>query len=88
MTDHGEPDDGDLIDEPGKIPVPGEVADAIKTLIRWAGDDPNREGLLDTPKRSSAPPRSPICPRIASSASPSSRACCTVSHGGCRCRSG
>src|ERR1700760_909709 len=25
--------------------------DAVKTLIRWAGDDPEREGLLETPKR-------------------------------------
>ena len=24
---------------------------AVRTLIAWAGDDPNREGLLDTPKR-------------------------------------
>jgi GTP cyclohydrolase I len=24
---------------------------AIKTLIRWAGDDPEREGLLETPER-------------------------------------
>ena len=24
---------------------------AVRTLIRWAGDDPNREGLLDTPAR-------------------------------------
>ena len=24
---------------------------AVKTLIAWAGDDPNREGLLETPKR-------------------------------------
>ncbi len=37
--------------EAGKVPVPLEVADAIRTLIRWSGDDPNREGLLDTPKR-------------------------------------
>ena len=35
----------------GKPPVPDEVQDAIRTLIRWAGDDPAREGLLDTPKR-------------------------------------
>ncbi|CAM3984389.1 GTP cyclohydrolase I FolE [Novosphingobium lubricantis] len=35
----------------GKIAVPGDVQDAIRTLIRWAGDDPAREGLLDTPKR-------------------------------------
>ena len=37
--------------EDGKVPVPDEVQDAIRTLIRWAGDDPSREGLLDTPKR-------------------------------------
>lgn len=37
--------------ENGKIPVPDEVQDAIRTLIRWAGDDPTREGLLDTPAR-------------------------------------
>jgi GTP cyclohydrolase I len=37
--------------EDGKIPVPEEVQDAIRTLIRWSGDDPTREGLIDTPKR-------------------------------------
>ena len=37
--------------EDGKPPVPDDVQDAIRTLIRWAGDDPGREGLLDTPKR-------------------------------------
>jgi GTP cyclohydrolase IA len=36
---------------PEKPPVPDDVADAIRTLIRWAGDDPSREGLIDTPKR-------------------------------------
>lgn len=35
----------------GKPPVPEEVQEAIRTLIRWAGDDPTREGLLDTPSR-------------------------------------
>lgn len=35
----------------GKAPVPKDVQEAIKTLIRWSGDDPAREGLLDTPKR-------------------------------------
>lgn len=25
--------------------------DAVRTLLRWAGDDPKREGLLDTPRR-------------------------------------
>ena len=34
-----------------KIPVPVEVADAVRTIIRWTGDDPEREGLIDTPKR-------------------------------------
>jgi GTP cyclohydrolase I len=38
-------------DARGKPPVPEEVQDAIRTLIRWAGDDPDREGLLDTPAR-------------------------------------
>ena len=36
---------------PAKPPVPQEVQDAIRTLIEWAGDDPTREGLLDTPAR-------------------------------------
>ncbi|WP_448661584.1 GTP cyclohydrolase I FolE [Sphingomonas sp. CJ20] len=31
--------------------VPEGVAEAIRTLIRWAGDDPAREGLVDTPGR-------------------------------------
>ncbi len=42
-------DDDDLAR--GKVPVPAEVQDAVRTLLRWAGDDPRREGLLDTPKR-------------------------------------
>ncbi|MCM2397641.1 GTP cyclohydrolase I FolE [Rhizobium sp. S95] len=28
-----------------------EAEAAVRTLLRWVGDDPNREGLLDTPKR-------------------------------------
>jgi len=39
-------------DDPrGKPPVPDNVPEAVRTLIRWAGDDPEREGLRDTPKR-------------------------------------
>ena len=38
-------------DARGKPPVPENVQDAIRTLIRWTGDDPEREGLRDTPKR-------------------------------------
>lgn len=48
---HEEPEDGDIVAAPAKLPVPEEVADAIRTLLRWAGDDPSREGLIDTPKR-------------------------------------
>jgi len=32
-------------------PSRNEAMHAVKTLIAWAGDDPNREGLIDTPKR-------------------------------------
>jgi len=32
-------------------PERSEVEAAIRTLIRWAGDDPNREGLVETPAR-------------------------------------
>ena len=28
-----------------------EAEEAVKTLIKWAGDNPNREGLKETPKR-------------------------------------
>ena len=28
-----------------------EAEAAVRTLLRWAGDDPDREGLLDTPRR-------------------------------------
>jgi len=28
-----------------------QAEDAVRTLLKWAGDDPAREGLLDTPKR-------------------------------------
>jgi GTP cyclohydrolase I len=32
-------------------PTRDEAEEAVRTLIRWAGDDPAREGLLDTPAR-------------------------------------
>jgi GTP cyclohydrolase I len=32
-------------------PSQKEAEDAVRVLLRWAGDDPTREGLLDTPKR-------------------------------------
>jgi GTP cyclohydrolase I len=44
-------EDGDLVEALGKAPVPADVAEAVRILIRWAGDDPDREGLRDTPAR-------------------------------------
>lgn len=38
----------DLID---KKPSRKEAEEAVRTLIKWAGDDPSREGLLGTPDR-------------------------------------
>lgn len=32
-------------------PSRAEAEDAVRVLLRWAGDDPAREGLLDTPAR-------------------------------------
>jgi GTP cyclohydrolase IA len=35
----------------GGRPNKAEAEAAVQTLIRWAGDDPAREGLIDTPAR-------------------------------------
>jgi GTP cyclohydrolase I len=34
-----------------KRPGRDEALQAVRTLIRWAGDDPDREGLVETPDR-------------------------------------
>lgn len=34
-----------------KKPTREEAEEAVRTLLRWAGDDPTREGLIDTPAR-------------------------------------
>lgn len=39
--------DGGLARRPSR----SEAEDAVRTLLRWAGDDPDREGLLGTPDR-------------------------------------
>ena len=39
------------IDRLDRRPTKKEAMDAVRTLILWAGDDPTREGLLDTPDR-------------------------------------
>jgi GTP cyclohydrolase I len=37
--------------EPVQQPSREEAEEAVRTLLRWAGDDPRREGLIETPKR-------------------------------------
>ena len=34
-----------------KVVTREQAEQAIKVLLAWAGDNPNREGLLETPKR-------------------------------------
>ena len=46
MTSHLDHDEGET-----KLFVPDDVQDALRTLLRWVGEDPAREGLLDTPAR-------------------------------------
>jgi GTP cyclohydrolase I len=33
------------------MPDRKQAEEAVRTLLMWAGDDPDREGLIDTPKR-------------------------------------
>ena len=37
--------------EIGTRPSRAEVEQAVRTLIRWTGDDPERDGLVETPSR-------------------------------------
>jgi len=48
VHDHDEFDPENPLNKPD---VPEDVQEAIRTILRWAGDDPTREGLIDTPKR-------------------------------------
>ncbi len=38
-------------DDSDRRPTREEAEAAVRTLIKWTGDNPDREGLLDTPKR-------------------------------------
>ena len=40
-----------MSDQPKIRPTQEQAEAAVRTLIEWAGDDPDREGLLDTPAR-------------------------------------
>ena len=37
--------------QPNTRPSRTEAEEAVRTLLRWAGDDPSREGLRETPAR-------------------------------------
>jgi len=39
------------VNAPSDRPSRSEAEEAVRVLLRWAGEDPSREGLLDTPKR-------------------------------------
>ena len=41
----------ELDSKPGRKPTREEAEAAVRTLIAWTGDDPTREGLLETPGR-------------------------------------
>ncbi|MFE8644826.1 GTP cyclohydrolase I FolE [Sphingomonas sp. NCPPB 2930] len=41
----------DVIDKTEPRPSREDAEDAVRTLLRWAGEDPRREGLLGTPDR-------------------------------------
>ena len=50
MMVHDDDDSGKPAPDFQPIPL-DDAENAVRTLIRWAGDDPDREGLLDTPRR-------------------------------------
>jgi len=47
------PATGQPLLNPSGVPLPAreEAEAAVRVLLRWAGDDPDREGLRDTPRR-------------------------------------
>ncbi len=52
MTDYTTFDDDQPLEGADRdANLPPDVLAAVKTLISWAGDDPTREGLVDTPGR-------------------------------------
>lgn len=40
-----------IVDNNKDRPARAQAEEAVRTLIKWAGDDPTREGLIDTPAR-------------------------------------
>jgi GTP cyclohydrolase I len=50
MSDDGIPDETSAGDSRNDVSR-AQAEDAVRVLLRWSGEDPRREGLLDTPKR-------------------------------------
>jgi GTP cyclohydrolase I len=48
---HGSEDQVEDLRRPTGKPTREEAEAAVRTLLRWTGDDPDREGLLGTPER-------------------------------------
>jgi len=44
-------DDGDRCTKSTELPTRHDVEEAIRTILRWVGDDPERSGLVETPAR-------------------------------------
>ncbi len=44
-------ENGQFLTATSQKPTKEEAMAAVRTLLKWAGDNPDREGLLDTPKR-------------------------------------
>ncbi len=51
MTPYDNVQDEEQADQHIQKPTRAEAEAAVETLLRWAGDDPSREGLMDTPAR-------------------------------------
>src|SRR5688572_15329426 len=51
MSDAPKQSDGLQPGDPHQGVSREQAEDAVRTLLRWSGEDPAREGLLDTPKR-------------------------------------
>ncbi|MBO6728773.1 MAG: GTP cyclohydrolase I, partial [Maricaulis sp.] len=45
------PEDARMTAQEKTRPTREEAEAAVRTLLSWAGDDPDREGLVETPKR-------------------------------------
>ncbi len=51
LHDYREPGHDSGAANAGDKPSRAEAEEAVRVLLRWAGDDPGREGLVDTPNR-------------------------------------